>query len=158
MTPDLFMRLGLEPALDLLPPQMDTADARAFLIAIALQESRLIHRRQIGGPARGYFQFELAGVDAVLTHHRSGDLALRLCLDLDIGPTVPAVYQAIEFNDVVAAGFARLLIWTLPTSLPRRTEFAESYAQYLAAWNPGRPRPQTWEGNFLDAWAQVQPV
>jgi len=158
MTPDLFLRLGLEPAMDLLPPQMDTADARAFLIAIALQESRLIHRRQIGGPARGYFQFELAGVDGVLTHHRSGDVAMRLCLELDIGPTAPLVYEAIEFNDVLACGFARLLIWTIPAPLPKRTNFAESYAQYLAGWRPGRPRPATWENYFLDAWTQVQPV
>jgi hypothetical protein len=64
MTPDLFLRLAVEPALSLLPESLRSTEAKAFLVAIALQESRLTARRQIGGPAHGYHQFELGGVEA----------------------------------------------------------------------------------------------
>ena len=47
----------LDPAAKLLPG-MDSAKARVMLLAIGLQESRFEHRRQIGGPARGFWQFE----------------------------------------------------------------------------------------------------
>jgi len=60
---------ALFPALELLPPVMDSAAARVNLITIALQESKLIHRWQVvdlakpnvKGPARGLLQFERGG-------------------------------------------------------------------------------------------------
>ena len=61
MTPAQFLRFAIDPALSLLPPVMDTRAARAMIISICLQESRLQHRRQIGGPARGFAQFERGG-------------------------------------------------------------------------------------------------
>ena len=44
-------------ALALLPSAMDTPQAHCMLLAIGLQESRFVHRRQIGGPACGFWQF-----------------------------------------------------------------------------------------------------
>ena len=41
--------LAIEPALRLLPAALDTPEARVMLIAIGLQESRLVHRRQLVG-------------------------------------------------------------------------------------------------------------
>jgi len=154
------MRVGLDPALGLLPPLMDTPEARAMIVAICLQESRLITRRQFGGPARGYPQFELGehptdGVSGILNHPKTAHLARRLCLDLDIGPTPAEVYHAVEFNDVLACGFARLSLWTIPRRLPMRGERDEGWQQYLQAWNPGTPRPETWPENFVDAWHMV---
>lgn len=157
MTPELFAEIGISSALGLLPPRMDTPDARALLMAIALQESELKARRQFGGgPARSYFQFELGGIEGVLSHQSSGRTARALCVELDIGPTGPAVYQAIEFNDVLACGFARLLLWTLPTKLPSKTETVEALGQYLAAWRPGKPRLGAWPENFTQAWAVTE--
>ncbi|MCV6902125.1 MAG: hypothetical protein NTT76_05400, partial [Achromobacter xylosoxidans] len=49
---------GISPALALLPAGMDTQAAHVMLLAIGLQESRFTHRQQIGGPARGFWQFE----------------------------------------------------------------------------------------------------
>ena len=68
MSPAEYLTDVIPAALALLPPQMDTQEARAMLIAIALQESRLTYRKQIGGPARGLHQFETGGVRAVLRH------------------------------------------------------------------------------------------
>ena len=162
MTPELFAEIALSPALGLLPMAMDRVEARAFLIAIALQESKLEARRQFGaGPARSYFQFELgkselhSGVTGVLEHKASKEFAHRLCLDLDIGPTAPAVYEAIEFSDVLACGIARLSLWTLRKPLPARTMATEAWIQYLLSWNPGKPHVETWADNWEQAWAVV---
>lgn len=58
------------PGLELLPAKMDTPKARVMMLAIGMQESRFEHRKQIGGPARGFFQFEEAGgVRGVLKLH-----------------------------------------------------------------------------------------
>src|SRR5699024_10369063 len=51
----------LDPALSLLPAVMDTHQARVMLLAIALQESDLAYREQIGGPAHGLWMFERGG-------------------------------------------------------------------------------------------------
>ena len=61
MTLPYLLRYTLPSAFALLPPAMDTPDARVLLLAIGLQESKFSHRLQIGGPARGYWQFEQGG-------------------------------------------------------------------------------------------------
>ena len=157
MTPALFLDVALSPALRMLPPKMDTPEARALLVAIALQESELRNRRQMsGGPARGYFQFERAGVTGVLKHRVSSELARAVCGALDLAPTVGQVHRAIEYHDVLAVGFARLLLWTLPVRLPTRHEPKDAYAQYIDAWRPGTPRPADWPANFTAAWRIVE--
>lgn len=159
MSPELFIHLGLDPALALLPKEMDSVRARAFVIAICLQESKLEHRRQGGGgPARSYAQFERAGILGVLTHEQSQAHASAICALLDVKPLVSNIYTAIEFNDVLAAAFTRLLIWTLPQALPRRDEHQAAWTQYLEAWRPGKPRPQSWSEYYAQAWDLVQPV
>lgn len=149
MSPELFTRLAIGPALSLLPPQMDSRAARVMVLAICLQESRLMHRRQIGGPARGFAQFEVAGVRGVLTHRASRAHALAAMERLCYEPTVAAAYDAIEHNDMLAVIFARLLLWTLPQPLPDDAE--EGWRQYLEAWRPGKPHPKTWHGHYSTA-------
>ena len=58
----------LPAAYSLLPAEMESAEATALLLSIGLQESQFTHRRQVGGPARGFYQFELSGVQGVLRH------------------------------------------------------------------------------------------
>src|SRR3954463_14612266 len=113
MTPDLFLRTAIVPGFSLLPEAMDSAEARACVLAIALQESALGRRRQMaGGPARGFAQFEKAGISGVLGHEASQSQAIALCETLNVAPTLDGVYAAIEYQDVLCAGFARLLLWT----------------------------------------------
>lgn len=52
---------AIEPAFALLPAKIDSSAARCQILAIGLHESRFLHRRQIGGPARGLQQFEQGG-------------------------------------------------------------------------------------------------
>lgn len=156
MNPSLFLTNALEPALKLLPPKMDSREARAQIIAICLQESRLEHRRQIGGPARGYAQFEQGGgVRGVLTHPASKPHIEAVCAALDYEPEPEVCYIAIEHNDVLAAAFARLLLWTLPDPLPAANEVEGSWRQYLRAWNPGKPHPATWPRFYSQAWSII---
>jgi len=110
---------AIAPALAMLPERMTSLAAERQLIAIGLQESRLTHRRQIGGPARGLWQFERGGgVRGVLMHPASRSHALIVCTLRNVAPTATAVYAALEHDDVLAAAFARLLLWTDPQALP----------------------------------------
>jgi hypothetical protein len=156
MTPRRFVDLALAPGLSLLPATFDTPAARALILAICLQESDLKHRRQQPhGTARSYAQFEPNGITGVFKHRRSGELANRLCYDLDISPRTAAVHTAIEWSDLLCVGFSRLLLWTLPQRLPFPNEEENGYLQYLDAWRPGKPRYDDWPKNYALAWATV---
>jgi hypothetical protein len=154
MTPKTWVQNALTPALRLLPENMDTPAARAMCVAIALQESGLEHRFQIGGPAVSYVMFELAGIRGVMEHKASAPhvLALLEALDYHRASLAQDLYEAMPHNDILSAGMARLLLWTLPDKLPEQTEGNAGYAQYLQAWRPGRPRPDAWPTNFSEGW------
>ena len=146
----------IEPALRILPPMMTSDAAKAEMLAIGMQESELHYRKQISGPARGLWQFERGGgVAGVLRHHRTGHRAKGVCWKLGNAGTTSSVYHGLESDDVLAACFARLLLWTLPMKLPVRGDSEEGWMQYLSAWRPGKPHPEKWEKNFNDAWEVV---
>lgn len=155
MTPTFFLQRALIPALSLLPPEMDTPPARAMVIAPCLQESGLTARRQRGGPARGYAQFEKGGIDGVLKHPASGPLirAVLASLDYDPATTADMCYAAIEHNDILMAAFARCLVWTLPQALPGPNSAQDGWIQYVQAWRPGKPRRASWDSAYAQAWA-----
>lgn len=152
MNPDLFIRNAVDTALNILPRKMDTPAARTIMLAIAYQESALKHRRQVGGPARGYWQFEQGGgVRGVLTHPASKPHIRSVLEGLDYNQDASAAecYAAIEHNDVLAAAFARLLLWTDAEPLP--TDAAGAWALYLRTWRPGKPHISVWDANFRQA-------
>jgi len=154
VTPQSALALAIDPALRLLPDRMTSRPAKVLVLAIALQESRLKYRVQIGGPARGYWMFESGGgVAGVLRHHASKPHIESVCEALNYPPSVNVCYRAIEHNDVLAAAFARLLLWTLPQALP--TSAARSWDYYLEAWRPGRPHPEPWAALYAQAQAAV---
>lgn len=147
---------AVDPALALLPAKMDTPAARVMLLAIGLQESRFLHRRQIGGPARGFWQFERGGgVRGVLTHPASRDHAYRVCAARGVDPVAAAVYPALEADDVLAAAFARLLMWTDAWRLPAVGDAQGGWELYIRTWRPGKPHPGTWQALYAQAVAEV---
>lgn len=161
MTPQTLLWLAIDPALHLLGLETQGDRARAMLVAIALQESRIKHRRQIGGPARGFWQFEINGVRGVLHHAASQPKIHEVLAALDYPSehwNSGNIHAAIEHNDVLAAALARCLLWTLPDRLPRRSDPGEGWRQYIEAWRPGRPHRQTWDGLFEKAWNAVEGV
>lgn len=135
-------------AMSLLPIEMNTGPAHVMLLAIGLQESRFAFRRQVGGPARGFWQFEHGGgVRGVLRHEATAPLIGR-AIDV-LQYDADECFDAIEHNDVLACVFARLLLWTHPGPLP--LEPAAAWAYYLATWRPGKPRAETWDDCYQRA-------
>ncbi|QQE90501.1 hypothetical protein [Azotobacter chroococcum] len=143
---------AIAPALALLPARMTSPQAEAMLLAIGLQESGLIHRRQIGGPARGLFQFEQGGgVRGVMRHPLSRSHALAVCTVQGVEPTEAAVHAALEHDDILAAAFARLLLWTDPAPLPAVGEVGKAWDLYLRTWRPGKPHRNRWDACYAQA-------
>jgi len=145
MTPADFLRRVIAPGSMLLPGKFDSRPARALLLAIAGQETGWAVRHQIAGPAVSYYQFEAAGVFAVLNDAETTPLAEAACVACDIQPTVAAVIRAIEFHDALATVFARLTLWLDPAPLPELTDGADpAWQYYLRCWRPGKPDQSRW--------------
>lgn len=148
---------AIDQAMRLLPERMDTPAARVMLLAIGLQESGFKARRQMdGGPARGYWQFERGGgVLGVMGHRAVQYLAQDVCRARGVEWSTGAVHDALEHDDVLAAAFARLLLWTDPKPLPAIGNPQEAWALYDRAWRPGKPRPEHWRANYTEAVRSV---
>jgi hypothetical protein len=146
----------LTAALSMLPRKMDTPPARAQLIATGLQESRFEHRRQMGGgPALSFWQGEPGGGMHLIDDHPSTrDLVLDVLQRMGYDEPSLGAFTAIEHNDILACVRARLLLWTHSGPLPR--DAAGAWAYYIATWNPGKPKPETWHAFYARAWALVE--
>lgn len=156
-TLDYLFRRVIPAAADMLPDKMRSPQAAAMLLAIALQESKAKVRVQFNGPARGFWQFETAGVAGVIRHPATRDHLSGALGTLRYKSTLPPalLQRALEDNDVLACVFARLLLWTLPQALPGSTNPDEGWRQYRDAWRPGKPHPATWNAHYAEAWSIV---
>jgi hypothetical protein len=125
---------------------MDSPQARVMLLTIGQQESRFEYRRQMGnGPAKGFWQFERGGgVKGCINHPSSAPHLRTLCAARGVEFTAQAVWDAIEHDDVLAAGLARLLLWTDPDKLPAVNDVDAAWGLYLRTWRPGKPHVRTW--------------
>jgi hypothetical protein len=134
-----------------------------MLYAIGLQESRFKYRAQktsdpyVKGPARSFWQFERGGgVVGVLTHRHSKDLARTVCQARGVLPDSSLVHARMEFDDVLAAAFARLLLYTDAKPLPALDAHPdEGWAYYMRNWRPGKPHRETWDEFHEQALSQV---
>lgn len=161
---DEILKTAIVPALALLPAGMDTPQARIMLMAIGLQESRFEHRRQLVGnpakpvgPAKSFWQGEKGGgmVHGVRVHAKTRDMAARLYTVRGVAPNDQAIWDAIENDDVLAAGLARLLLWSDPNSLPSVENRLGAWNLYARVWRPGKPHPETWPECHAQAVAAV---
>lgn len=155
MTPHLYNTTVISATMHLFESKFDSPGARAMLIAIALQESRLLHRRQIQGPARGFHQFEIGGVRAVLTHKVVSPIAESIAQALRYPPEPSALHPAFEHNDILDCAFARLLLWADPRPLPKLGQHDLAWQVYMFGWRPGKPHRQTWNDFYEEAWSVV---
>jgi hypothetical protein len=160
MTPQRLLATAIAPALAELAAVgiVDSPDARRIMLAIALQESGLKHRRQVGsggdedGPAASYWQFEKGGgCKGVLSHKLLAPPMRLICDAYNVQANAQAMWEAMRYQDIVAAAAARLLIYSLPGKLP--TTAVQGWEQYLSAWRPGKPHPETWAGHWATATA-----
>lgn len=145
MTLEEIIRNAYLPALVIIGVK-DSPEAQVQTLTTGLQESRFTARRQMGmGPAMGFWQFERGGgVKGVLNHDASKAKALTLCAARGVEANPMAVWLALENDDVLAAGFCRLLLLTDPRPLPAVNDTNGAWACYLRNWRPGKPHPETW--------------
>ena len=109
----MSIKTDIAQGLALLPPKMDSLAARVTLRAINLQETPRRLEQQVGGPARGDYQFESGGgVKGVMTHPSVKDLASKACAARGVAFNRDSVYHAIGTDRILAAALARLLLWT----------------------------------------------
>jgi hypothetical protein len=165
MTPERLLRTAIIPAFAELAVGgiADSFEARRIVMAIALQETELRNRRQVTdtghelGPAMSFWQFERTGGCSELFHNKNTFQRIRkVCVDFNVAPTASALWSAMQYQDMVAAAAARLLVFTRPEALPK-TE-AEGWDQYVKAWRPGKPHPDKWAGHWATADAAVMGV
>ena len=148
---------GIAPALALLPVRMDSYEARIMLLTIGQQESRFEYRRQMvgsppqpTGPAMGFWQFERGGgVKGVMTHPAAVSLTRMLCEARGVPFEADAIWRALQNDDVLAAGLARLLLFTDPKPLPDAKAVDAAWNYYVRTWRPGKPHPDKWGGYHL---------
>ena len=161
---DSILRTAINPALGMLPVKMDKDAARVMLLAIGLQESRLKYRAQkvtgdpyAKGPARGLWQFERGGgVTGVMAHPASKEHAMAVCKVQGVPFDSSLIHARLEFDDILAAAFARLLLWTDAKPLPDvDADHEAAWQQYIRCWRPGKPHRHTWDEFHTQARAQV---
>lgn len=156
---------AINQALGLLPKHMGSPQARVMLLAIGLQESRFEHRRQLVGtpprpvgPATGFWQFERGGgVKGCMIHPASKDHLKALCITRGVVFEAMAIWKALQTDDVLAAGLARLLLWTDPHKLPAVNDVDGAWKLYLRTWRPGKPHVRTWASFHKTAREFVRP-
>lgn len=164
--PDEVQR-AINEALAILPLAMSSPEARVMLVAIGLQESRLQYRAQIvagggKGPARGLWQFERGtatsrgGIWGVFLHSATTAHLKHLCEARACEFEPRAIWDRIEKDDVLAAGLARLLLWTDTGALPKLNDREGAWRLYAErTWRPGKPHRSTWDAFHAAAVAAV---
>lgn len=154
MSPLNFLLRVVEPGLSLLPGYMVSDQARIALMAIAGQESGWSARAQGNdGPARGYWQFEPAGVAAVAAHPNTMGLLASVLSTLDL--VGPSPYSVIQYNDPLACVIARLLLWSDPEALPAIDDADGCWGYYVRNWKPGKPDDTRWSAAYATACSTV---
>lgn len=159
--PDVIAKI-LNPGLALLPLAMDSPRARLWLLTIGLQESRFEARAQVlngggKGPARGFWQFERGGgVKGVMNHHTTTGHAHRLCAERGVEWDAALIWARLETDDLLACGFARLLLYSDALPLPSISDADAAWDLYAnRTWRPGKPHRETWDGYHDNARAAL---
>lgn len=156
MTPRQFHDLCVIPGLSLLPPFMTSPEARVLLVAIAMQETGLMTRSEVGGTAFGFYQFMVIGVDGVFANGETGHLAVDVAKSLQI-PVDENFYEAVRWNDHMGTVLARLNLWPDPAPLPAIGAEAEARNYYARIWRPKIVAVQRWPAAYNAAISCVTP-
>lgn len=152
MTPKDLLAV-VDTGLVLLEPGIKRSDeARVLLMAIAGQESDWAARLQHGGPARSFWQFEQGGGVAGVMGSTPTQLQ-AVCSYLIIPYASASIFEAMAWNDTLAACMARLLLWTDPAALPAVGDVQGGWEYYLRNWRPGTPHREVWDTRYATAKA-----
>lgn len=90
-------------------------------------------------------------------HPASSDKLKHLCRFRDVQYRPADIWKALEFDDVLAAGVARLLLYTDPFALPKLGDVQGAWMLYKErCWRPGKPHIETWPGYYRQALEYVR--
>lgn len=134
MTPQEFRSEVIDPTLKLL--DLYSPASSNLLLGTALVESRLIHRKQIGGgPARGLFQIEKATFNDV--YGRFLKLKPRLLARVNELLTSGDPWAQVETNDRFACAIARVRYLYDSKPLPDADDIEALAAVWVKTYNAG---------------------
>jgi hypothetical protein len=160
MTPENFFARIVEPTLQYMAAAPGIAipvsdAARVLVMTIAGQESGWKERRQIGGPARSYWQFENGGGVAEVFQKARRQISI-VCAAQDVTCDQITVFEAMTWNDTLACAMARLLLWPDPAPLPAVGDKAGAWEYSDRNWRPGAPHPDVWRGLYDQSLAAMR--
>jgi hypothetical protein len=162
MTPAAFLAAVIRPGLAWIGGPQDSPAAARMLLAIALHESGLEHRVQVGRDgkklphlARGYWQFEPAGVRAAISHPSNEWLRAKLPELGYAGAAAKDLHHAVAHSELLMVLLARGLLWPDRARLADAEETERAYRIYDGCWRPGAKRPAAWPGCWSKAVAEV---
>lgn len=157
---------AFDRACDIIGDNFRAPKAEVMVLAIGGQESKFQSRRQLikkggklvpQGPATSWWQFEKnGGVRGVLTHPAHEAMERRLCAVVGVPYEAQAIWEAMQYDDVLGAGMARLLLASDSRKLPEIGQEAAAWDTYVSIWRPGKPHRDTWAKAYRDAVAAVQ--
>ena len=140
--------------------RLHTPEAARLLVAIGLQEGRLIETKQLGPGrrpmehlARGWWQFERGGGVAGVLRHRSTLWARHEIERLGYECQAEDVHYALAYDQRLATVCARALLWTDPRPLP--SSEGAAWDCYIRTWRPGKPHIETWPRFWAEAGVVV---
>lgn len=140
---------AIRPALATL--QAGGRAAEQLVLGTAIQESLLVHRRQLGnGPARGLFQMEPATHDDCWTNFLKFRTALAERVRHTLAPGQEPVATTLEVNDRYAAAMCRVRYLRVPAAMPSADDIAAMANYWKQHYNTplGAGAPE----EFLEKW------
>jgi hypothetical protein len=134
-----FVSEVINPVLTALDLDRDLSAATELLLGTALQESGLVHRVQLGGPARGLFQTEPNTHDDIWANF----LRFRAALAEKVGKFIDGKAPNSQFltdNDLYAAAMTRVHYFRMgqfvgKTPIPERGDIPAMAAYWKKFYN-----------------------
>ena len=131
--------------------QLASPHAGRLILAAAIQESDLMHRHQIGGPAHGFGQEEPIGAAEALRIDNS-ILRTRFLDRIGLPQDAVELHRALEWSEIGMVISARLKLWPISAPLPASAfDEAVAWHQYKTAWKPGKPHRHRWQHSWSTA-------
>jgi len=153
-TPEQFLTTVIRPTL--IDLGLHSVAAEQLLLGTAMQESDLIHRRQLGnGPGRSYFQMEPATHDDIWKNFLAfkKDLAAKVARFL----TSPAAdrIDELEKNDRYACAMARVHYFRVSEALPAADDIEGMARYWKRHYNTGQGQGRVEQ--YVAKWRKVFP-
>lgn len=148
VNPNIFSTTVIRPTLISLG--LHTPAAEQLLLATAIQESHLIHRRQVGGPALSYFQIEPRTHDDVWDNFLKYRTQLAGKVKQFLTSPAANKIKELENNDKYATAIARIIYLRVPAPIPPLNDIPKMAAYWKRYYNTALGKGK--ESDFINNW------